>query len=276
MSRQSARPFPKRRSPELGPILRGLQRQSGAGRGLGADRRQSAGPPGAGRVRKAGDQLKGCNARETRLDFPRLLPADRRNRRQMEHVFETLANARLMQLRRLEQDGAVVSGRHIVPGAWFVTDTEAGEIDGTFASAQGILLRFGFDVRRPGRWLAFNLALDGAVLTADQVIGVIVDAEAPTPVPFHFSIRSGQTGAAFSDSRFAETHSAGPGRRTRVSLLRVRDAPALLEPAPWRNLRMVFSPASFEFCLHDARVFIASGHTPASLAGTPDPVAASA
>ena len=186
----------------------------------------------------------------------------------MEHAFETLANARLAQLRKLEREGAVVSGRHIVPGAWFVADTEAGEMDGTFSSDPEVLLRFSFDVRRPGRWLAFNIALDGAVLTRDQVIGVVISATAS--LPFHFSIRSGQVGAAFIDIRFAETGAAGPGRRTQVSLLPVRDAPALMEPAPWRNLRLVFSPASVEFCLHDARLFVASTDgDPLSQTGTP-------
>ncbi len=175
----------------------------------------------------------------------------------MEHAVKTLMESQLMHLRELEQDGAVVPGRHIAPGVWFVADTKDGEMEGVFSSTPGTLLWFRLDVRKPGRWLSFNLALDGAALTSDLVLGVIVQTTATTPVPFRFSIRSGQADS-FIDSAFSDTHVAGPGRKTQVSLLQVRDAPALQEPASWRNLRMAFTPASFELCLHDARLFIAS------------------
>lgn len=170
-----------------------------------------------------------------------------------------------MQLRRLQQDGVIEPGRHIVPGAWFVADTRDGEMEGSFSARADTLLQFRFDMRRPGRWLSFNFALEGAPMGSDQVLGLIVETSAPTPVPFRFSIRSGQ-GDSFTDVTFAESHVAGPVRRTQVSLLNIRDAPALQEAAPWRNLRMSFTPASFELCLHDARFFVASAGASGSAA----------
>lgn len=175
----------------------------------------------------------------------------------MEHAVKTLMKTQLTHLRQLEQDGAIVPGRHIVPGAWFIADTTEGELEGTFSTTPDILLRFRFDVRKPGRWLSFNLALDSAPLNRDHVLGMIVETSATTPVPFRFSIRSGQA-ESFADSPFADSHVAGPDRKTQVSLLQVRDAPVLQGSAPWRILRMVFTPASFGFCLHDACLFIAS------------------
>ena len=185
----------------------------------------------------------------------------------MEHAFNTLTETRLTPLRVLEKDGAVVPGRHIVPGVWFVADTDEGEMEGRFSSTPDTLLRFRFDVRKPGRWLSFNVAVDGAALPRDHVLGVIVETSSPTPVPFQFGIRSGR-GKSFVDSPFADSHVAGPGRKVQVSLLEIGDAPALQEPAPWRNLRMVFTPASFDLCLHDARIFIAAAGAFAPQTGT--------
>jgi len=53
---------------------------------------------------------------------------------------------------------------------------------------------------------------------------------------------------------------SGPGRRTLVSLLRVRDADALQQPAPWRNLMLKFGPESFEMTIHDVQLFVATTH----------------
>ncbi len=192
----------------------------------------------------------------------------------MEYAMNAQMQNQLAHLRRLEQEGAIVPGRHIVPGAWFAADTEAGEMDGTFSATPGTLLSFRFSVRRPGRWLSFNLALDGAALTRDHVLGVIVETTATTEVPFRFCIRSGRAGS-FIDNAFPESHVAGPGHsRTQVSLLPVQDAPALQEAAPWRNLRLDFTPSSFEFCLHDARFFIAPLGAPAPQSESALPVLA--
>jgi len=174
------------------------------------------------------------------------------------HLFEVINPRRLERLRALEGEAAVILGRHIVPGVWFTADTVRGRLEGVFSSHRDALLRFRFDVSKPGRWLSLNFAVSRDPMSADQIIGVVLAVETATPVRFHLRLRTGQSDAKFIDTYFDEAHVAQPGRSTHVSLLHGRCAAPLLQPCAWRTLNVMFEPGSFDMSLLDLHVFVTS------------------
>lgn len=183
---------------------------------------------------------------------------------------EAAAAGKIALLHGLDGEGGIEPGTHLVPGLWFAVDRDQGAMTGRWSAAPGRGLRFDFDVVRPGRWLSLNLALGGEALLPGQALGVAlrteVDAGAAA-VPFVLRLRSGLHAGGFADLRLGGDHAATPGQRTVLALIEA-DAEGhevLREPAPWRNLMMVFEPASFGLRLRDLRVFVAA--LPPGMAG---------
>lgn len=177
----------------------------------------------------------------------------------MQNAIEERANLCFSQLRNLDAEGKIVSGEMILPGVWINTDNANGLMSGTYSTATDALIKMAINVRRPGRWVpALSIALAADALTADQVLGVVVNFETKTAVNYSCELRTGRSVGKFVSRDFPESRLVQPGRTTCVSLLAARDAAELLQPAAWRRLRLSFGMDSFDVAIHDARLFVAS------------------
>lgn len=167
---------------------------------------------------------------------------------------EAEANHRLAVLRGLAAEGDLHSDTAIVPGLFFSFDPES-VTRGRFRSQPGRLIEAGFEVERPGRWMAMHLKLGGLDLTGRQAVGILCRSAAPEATTFRVCLRSGVEGG-FRDTFFDKAVLAHAEPSLHMDMLLPETLPGLPRIAPWRDLILFFRPESSQIDLQDLRLFI--------------------
>lgn len=175
---------------------------------------------------------------------------------------EAQANHALAALRGLSGGGPIEADRMPVPGVWFALDPES-EMGGSYETQPGMLLTARVRVVVPGRWLALHVALGAVDLAGRHVVGFVCRSEAPEPVTWRASLRSGtdadpeaSAGGGFVDCFFPKRLVAFGEPSTHIDLLQVGRSEPLPLQAAWRELILFFERKDFEITLRDLRLFI--------------------
>jgi hypothetical protein len=167
---------------------------------------------------------------------------------------ETGINSRLAVLRELDIDDVPHSaGKSLVPGVFFVPDTES-QTSLTLESRNGMILRANYEIQGTARWLGLHIDMADCSFDGKTLFGVAMRSQAPRVTTFNLCLRNGREGG-FDDHFFRKTGLTFPESSLHLDALTLSETPGLWGHAPWRELILFLKPESGSIDLLDLKVF---------------------